>query len=145
MIIAWWDKKHDGIISLVKDDALSFKNENCVSKRKAVPYEIEMYNRGIRTYNVSKLKDGLDMETFTHNITRRARSSSIETKRILELLELAGRPVKACELDVAYWRKYREIRTMRQIHNRLNQMKMHGEIRVENIPGKGWQIKKEEE
>ena len=139
MIISWWYKDEPRTLRLLKDENPPSK---MVGKRKAVPYEIEMYNRGIRIYTVSKLKDGLEFENFTRNITRKVRSVGIETERMLELLKMAGRPVKTKELYVAYWRKYRQERTWRQIQNRLNQMTMHGETRIENIPGKGWQIKK---
>ena len=52
MIIAWWDKDYPRFIELIDDDILPWINANYVEKRPATKEELEMYNNGIRHYQI---------------------------------------------------------------------------------------------
>lgn len=138
MLIAWWNKKQPDIISIIEENALPWNNANWIEKRPALPFEVQMRKRGIQTYHIKNMVDGLDIKIFTDltkKIKKGARKPSQEYYRILDLFKIANRPLSLDEVCVGYYRRYKEIRKRSQIRNRLYQMTIHGPERLERLPG----------
>lgn len=63
------------------------------------------------------------------------RRSKLES-RLLELFELAGCPLNIDQIQVAYYRKYQDVKSRQQIMSKLYQMLKYDQPPIKSVPGR---------